>query len=151
MNFEDKIEEHMTKINAILTPDEQVALAFYGIYNVKGWGSNPDLTGTWAATNKRLLFTGKAKFSSGWSGFAKAGKVIEIPYQYIVEFSVKKQKMKVIHTCEFEGKKPGAKRPVTMMPHKLKDTGGGKKESDKEWIARAEQIYNKLNELMGRR
>jgi len=151
MGYEDKMAEHLTSIKAVLVPGEEIVLNFYGIYNIKGFqaGGNPDLTGTWAASNKQLLFIGKAKFTSGWSGFAKAGHVITIPYPQIVDFILAKQKIKIIHTAEHEGKKEGAKRSVTMMPHRLPVGPSGKKENDKEWIARAESIYNQINKLRG--
>ncbi len=153
MSYDEKIAEHTVRFEAVLLPGETIALKFYGIYNVKGlqFGGNPDLTGTWAATDTRLLFTGKAKFSSGWSGFAKSGDVITIPYDQIVDFYIKKHKMRIIHTAEHEGAKPGKTRTVTMMPHRLKEIDGQKKkESDKEWIARAGEIFNQLKKFMGR-
>lgn len=64
------------------------------------FGGQPDLTGTWAASNRQLLFIGKAKFTSGWSGPAKAGHVITISYPQIVEFILKKQKIRIVHTAE---------------------------------------------------
>jgi len=147
MGFEDKIAEHITRFNAVLVPGEEIKLSFYGVYNIKGFGGNPNLTGTWAATDRQLLFTGKAQFSSGWAGMAKSGHIITIPYSQIVDLILKKQKITIIHTAEHEGKKAGAKRNVTMLPHKLLKTESGKKENGKEWIARSEMIFKTINSL----
>ncbi len=150
MGYEDKIAAHMERVTAILEPGEEVILTYYGKYNVRGFGNNPNLSGTWALTSKRLCFTGKAGFSSGWSGMAKSGKVMTIPYPQIAEMVTKKDLIIITHSAEHEGKKPGKYRKVRMGVARLKfSPTTGKKEDKKELIARTTDIYNQIKKLAG--
>ncbi|NVM52462.1 MAG: PH domain-containing protein [Candidatus Helarchaeota archaeon] len=152
MGYEDKIAAHMEKIKPALNPDEEVLMTFYGKYDIKGFGpgKNLRLNGTWCMTDKRMLFTGKAGFSSSWGGMGKSGKIMTIPYGQIVEIWPKKYVIKIKHTAEHEGKKPGATRGVTLTVHQLRQAPDtGKKEDKQSWFARTEMICNKIKELAG--
>ena len=142
----------MEKIKPLIESGEELLITFYGFYTSRGYqfGGKPNLNGTWAMTDKRLLFTGKAGFSSGWSGYGKAGKIMTIPYSQIVEMIHKKNKIYINHTAEHEGRPEGKVRRIILAPHRLKRVPEtGKKESKQDYIARAEMIYNKIKELAG--
>jgi hypothetical protein len=153
VGYEAKIEKNMETINAVIVPgEEEILITFYGRYDIKGFGpgKNLRLNGTWCLTDKRMLFTGKAGFSSSWGGFAKAGKVMTIPYEAIKEIWMKKGAIKIRHTVKHEGRDTDKLRGISMFPHPLKvapDTG--KKEKKDAWRARTEMIFNKIKELAG--
>lgn len=150
MTSEERRDGHMEKFETLLDPDEELLFDFSGVYNSGSSYGKKLLTGTILVTHRRMLFTGKPKFSAwhaGYAGYGKSGKVITIPLKQVVKHYNKKVKMIFVHTAEHEGKKPGKTRKVEIAIHNLKDTGQ-KKEPKLEWIDRATKIYADLSDLI---
>lgn len=149
MTSEERKLGHLDKFATLLDPDEEILIDFSGIYAHGASYGKTELTGTVLVTQKRMMFTGKAKFASGYAGMGKAGKVITVPFKQVVQHLRKKHHMIFIHTAEHEGKAPGKTRKIKVVPHNLKDTGL-KKETKDEWVSRVAMIFDQISDLIAK-